>query len=175
LIVVAWLVVSSSVLLLSSMIDGCGASYFIPGGRRIKPGWFGSSFEVLVSFDIASVAWFITSLLKLAFDSFAREAVGSHDHENFPHPIAYFLPIITSDKDIVDINKYTSAHQNLLETHIHHSLKHRKGIAHAEIHHEWLEQPSICEEGGLPLIPFPNSHIVKPPAHVNDCIVLCCL
>jgi hypothetical protein len=56
------------------------------------------------------------SLLKLALDGFAREAIGSHDHENFPCPIAYFLQIIAGDKDIVDVNKYASAHQNLLET-----------------------------------------------------------
>jgi hypothetical protein len=115
------------------------------------------------------------SLLKLALDRFARKAVGSHDHENFPHPMAYFFQTIAGDKDIVDVNKHTSARQNLLETHIHHSLKCRWGIAHAEIHHEWLKQPSTHDEGSLPLVPFPDLHIVKPPVHVNDHVILCCL
>jgi hypothetical protein len=97
------------------------------------------------------------SLFKLALDRFAGEVVGSHDHENFSHPITYFLQIITSDKDIINVNEHTSAHQNFLETHVHHSLKCHWGIAYAEVHHMWLKQPSIHDEGGLPLIPFPNS------------------
>jgi hypothetical protein len=148
---------------------------------QVSQGWpvcngfslFGINCGLAITNDHPEILY--RSLFKLALDRFAREVVGSHDHENFPHPIAYFLQIIAGDKDIVDVNEYASACQNLLETHIHHSLKCRWGIAHAKVHHAQLEQPLICDEHSLPLIPFPDSHIIEPPAHVNDCIVLHCL
>ena len=87
--------------------------------------------------------------------------------------LGYNLPMVFDRasvyQDIVHIDHHISFIDEVLEDVVHHGLEGGQAVGEAEEHDQGFEEALICLEGGFPLVPLFDSHIVVSPTYIQFC------
>ncbi|KAF8481394.1 hypothetical protein JB92DRAFT_3132870 [Gautieria morchelliformis] len=82
-----------------------------------------------------------------------------------------FQQCLCEYEDVIKVHAEDTLHNHISENIVHHGLEGHQAVRKAEEHDPRFEQASVCPEGSLPLVPFPNPDIVESPSDIQLCKV----
>ena len=71
------------------------------------------------------------------------------------------------DEEVVHVDDEPSFSDHVSERVVHESLEHGRGVAKAEEHDGWLEEPLMHNESHLPLVTILDADIVVSPTNIE--------
>jgi hypothetical protein len=66
-----------------------------------------------------------------------------------------------------EVDHDVSRQDEVLEDIVHCGLEHCWRVGKAEVHHQWLKEPPVSTEGGLPLVAFADQDVVEAPPNIE--------
>jgi hypothetical protein len=87
--------------------------------------------------------------------------------EHLPDDFAMTGGVRMRDEDVVEVDHDISRQNEVLEDVVHHCLEGGQGVGKAEVHHQWLKEPLVSMESGLPFVTFLDPDIVETPPDVE--------
>ena len=79
------------------------------------------------------------------------------------------LGIAAIDKDIVHVDCYLVARDEVCEDRVHQGLESSWRVGEPKVHNMWFEESSVCDEGSLPLVFLLDSDVVIAPSYIKLC------
>ena len=92
--------------------------------------------------------------------------------KNLSYYQAVFLDILAIDEDIIHVHRHLTFSYQICEHRVHEGLEGGRTVCHAEVHHSWLKQSSVHDNGSLSFVSFSDTNIVIPPSNVEFSEVL---
>ena len=71
------------------------------------------------------------------------------------------------DKEIIHVDNEPSFGNHVPEGVIHKTLECGRGVGESKEHHCGFEEPSVGDEGGLPLVSVLDPYVIVPPSDVE--------
>ena len=78
-----------------------------------------------------------------------------------------FIEILSVDQDVIEIHRDFPLCDQIDEDCVHERLECRRGVGKPEEHDQRFEQPSVTDEGCLPLVSFFDSDVIVTPADIE--------
>ena len=77
------------------------------------------------------------------------------------------LGVAAIDKDIVHVDCHLVARDEVCEDRVHQGLENSWRVGEPKVHNTWFEEPSICDEGSLPLVFLLDSNVVIASSYIE--------
>ncbi|KAG5348548.1 hypothetical protein C0989_010011, partial [Termitomyces sp. Mn162] len=78
-----------------------------------------------------------------------------------------FLQHLGVNEDVIEVYTHYALCYEVPEDVVHYGLEGGGAVGESKEHNEWLKQSPVGLEGGLPLIPFLDMHIVVTPLNIQ--------
>ena len=77
------------------------------------------------------------------------------------------LVVVGVNKEVIHVDDKPSFCYHISEGVRHESLECGRRVGHSEEHDCWFIESSMGDEGGFPLISFPDLDVVVPPSYIK--------
>ena len=71
------------------------------------------------------------------------------------------------DEEIIHVDNEPSFGNHIPEGVVHETLERGRGVGESKEHHRGFEEPSVGDEGGLPLVSVLDPYVIVPPSDVE--------